>query len=247
MIKKIFRRLFRWTLGLLFLPFLWAAGVELGRLILSISAQGWRSWWIYATGGLVYFLIERVVGRPMWVYVFGHEVTHAFSGFISGAKIHSFKASSNGGEVKLSKSNGFIALSPYILPIYSMLIILFYAALKNWWPSPWLTYGFQFLMGSTVTFHVSLTFSAFHKRQSDLNVLGFFLSGVLILLGNALILGLLCVSLFKGTPSISRYLASLGKDSWVAWKQTAASLVWCAQHGPTYFSEWSATVKSWIR
>src|SRR6185436_4042264 len=129
---------------------------------------------------------ERLLERPMWLYVFGHELTHAASGLLFGAKIHSFKAKSTGGEVRLSKSNAFIALSPYIFPVYALVLIAIYAVTRHWWDPPQLKPVFQFLLGLTVAFHAMLTFSAIHKHQTDLKVLGFFLSGVLIVFGNVL-------------------------------------------------------------
>lgn len=154
----------------------------------------------------------------MWVYVFGHELTHAVSGMLMGAKVHSFKASARGGEVRLSKSNGFIALSPYIFPVYSIVILIIFAFCKRFWQDQRMDYVFQFLIGGTLAFHLSLTWSALHKHQTDLKVLGFLLSGVLILLGNSLILSFLGVFLFVGAPKPIQHLKSIGSESFSIWK-----------------------------
>lgn len=193
-------------------------GKELFFIGRAIGEEGVVFWWRYAAGASGYLFLEQLLKKPMWIYVVGHELTHAVSGIMSGARVHSFKATSKGGEVKLSKSNAFIALSPYIIPFYSILVILTYALAVHFWPRNEVVWGFEVLLGATLAFHLSLTWSALHKHQSDLKVLGFLLSGVLIALGNGLILGLLGVSLFKKTPTLKQYAQGLAQESVIQWK-----------------------------
>ncbi len=186
-----------------------------------VMQEGWRAWGLYAAGMLTYVLIERFVAKPMWLYVFGHELTHVVSGVLSGAKIHSFKAKSTGGEVRLSKSNAFIALSPYIFPLYALIMLGVYAITHHWWNPPQLFPVFQYLLGVAIAFHISLTISAIHKHQPDLKVLGHFLSGVLIALGNVLILAMLGMSLFSRTPTVRTFSTAVGSDTIHVWQWTA--------------------------
>jgi len=189
-------------------------------MIPAVASEGVRSWWIYAAGAAVYLMIERWLHKPVWFYVLGHELTHALSGLLSGAKILSLKAGSKGGEVRLSKTNAFIALSPYIFPFYAILTLAAYSLIRNWWVHPHLTHGFQFLLGFTMAFHGSLTWGAIHRSQPDLRVLGLFLSGVLIAMGNLLILGVLVVSLFKKTPSLKQYFLTQKNETIFVWQKT---------------------------
>ena len=89
-----------------------------------------------------------------------------------------------------------------------------------WWNPPQLRPVFQFLLGMAVAFHMSLTISAVHSHQADLKVLGFFLSSVLIVIGNVLILAVLGISLFSKTPTFSQYVSSMAKDTTLAWKKS---------------------------
>jgi len=187
-------------------------------MIPSVGHEGWKSWGLYGVGALTFVVWQKVLPKPMWLYVFGHELTHAITGLLSGAKIHSFRAHSHGGEVHLSKSNIFVALSPYIFPLYALLLIILYAVLKFFWSRLEITFAFQFLMGFLLAFHLLLTFSALHGRQSDLKFAGFFLSGVLITLGNTLILGLFCVGLFSKTPTFSQYTAAIIGETVNVWR-----------------------------
>ncbi|MFN0117039.1 MAG: hypothetical protein ACKVQC_01930 [Elusimicrobiota bacterium] len=216
-LKKGISRLSRWTMGVILLPLAWGLSLGLYQVAFSVTQSGWKTLWIYLVGAGFYFVIEKWVAKPMWLYVFGHESTHVVSGLLTGAKIHSFKATSKGGEVHLSKSNAFIALSPYILPFYTAVIILLYALVRHFWTHPYLLPSFQFLMGATLMFHISMTFSAVHHHQPDLKVLGLFLSGVLIFIGNILILGLLGVTLFQSAPKMRDYMKTVAKETGYAW------------------------------
>lgn len=218
-----------WLCAVALLPVLWAVLRETGRLIAVVTSEGFRNWWLYASGALVYVLAERVFEKPMFLYVFGHELTHALSGILSGAKIHSFKTSSKGGEVHLSKSNLFVALSPYIVPLYALAVIALYALVRIWYQNPPLIYSFQTLLGASLAFHWSMTYSAIHKKQPDLKIIGMFLSSVLIMIGNTLILGLFCVSLFKKTPTLKTYSLRIAQESFHAWRATGLAGVSAAR------------------
>jgi hypothetical protein len=221
-------------LALALIPLLWAALRVTALMVPSVAAEGLARWGLYVAGALVYLLFERIVSRPMMIYVFSHELTHAISGFLSGARIHSFKATSKGGEVRLSKSNLFVALSPYIVPLYALFILLVYALVRIWYQNSPSIYVFQFLLGLTLAFHLSMTASAIHLKQPDLKIMGIFLSVVLIAIANTLILGVFCVSLFKKTPSIRVYGARLGGETVRAWRWTVRT-GWTA--GQTIYKE----------
>jgi hypothetical protein len=225
--KRLLQRLSRWAVAITLLPLLYVLLTQLFYMVGRVASEGFKSWWLYVAGAAAYLAFERMLPRPMWLYVVGHELTHAVSGLLSGAKIHSIKASHKEGEVRLSKSNAFIALSPYVLPFYSGLVLILYAIAKSIWPPATILPTFQVLLGATLAFHFSLTLSALHRQQSDLRVVGFFLSGMIIAVGNALILGILAVSLFTKTPTLRNYLVETGRETTMIWMKgiRCASLV----------------------
>ncbi len=233
-VKKASRRVFHWLIALSLLPFFFATVHQLVLMLPILGEEGWKSWWIYAAGVVFYLIFELIFHKPMWIYVFGHELTHALSGILSGARVLKFKATAKGGEVQLSKSNIFVVLSPYVIPIYMVMILALFAFLQIWFKQPELTYGFQFLLGLTLAFHISLTIIALHRSQPDLKILGYFLSTTLIWLGNALILAVLCISLFKKTPSFQEYGHALFSETIFLWKlglRTAAEgIKWIHLH-----------------
>ncbi len=136
----------------------------------------------------------------IWVYVFGHELTHAFWVLMMGGRVHRFEVTSSGGHVLADKTNTWIALAPYFFPIYSILSIWLYGILAIFFDmSPYrqLLYA---VVGATWAFHLSFTCWMIPKGQPDLSYGGTFFSLVVIYLLN---LGLLAVLLILASPAIS--------------------------------------------
>ena len=63
----------------------------------------------------------------MWIYVLGHELTHALWTWLFGGKVKKMKVSSSGGHVVISKTNFFIALAPYFFPLYAVIVVAVFA------------------------------------------------------------------------------------------------------------------------
>ena len=128
----------------------------------------------------------------MWVYVVGHELTHALWTCLFGGKVKRFHASAKGGQVDVTKSNFLITLAPYFFPLYAAAVVLVFAVGQVIWG--WAAYRlwFHFLLGFACAFHVSLTWQVLKTSQSDITQHGYLFSAVVIWLGHA---GLLLVGL----------------------------------------------------
>ena len=141
-----------------------------------------------ACWGVIFLLLPK----PMWIYVFGHELTHALWTWIFGGQVKKMKVSSEGGHVVISKSNFLIALAPYFFPFYAVLVIAGFALGHCFWN--WADYlvWFHLAVGAAYAFHVTLTWHALKTRQSDITSQGYVFSAVIIFLGNVgvLLLGL---------------------------------------------------------
>ena len=71
----------------------------------------------------------------MWIYVFGHELTHALWTWLFGGQVKKMKVSSSGGHVIISKTNFLIALAPYFFPLYAVIVVGVFALghlIWNW-------------------------------------------------------------------------------------------------------------------
>ena len=136
------------------------------------------------------FLVYHWVPKPMWIYVFGHEFTHAAATMIFGGRASSMKVTSNGGHVFVTKDNFIVTLAPYFVPIYTAVIFVVFAIGRAlWcWDSPLAWGGFFWALGVTYSFHVLLTWHILHSRQPDITSQGYFFSAMIIVSGNILIL-----------------------------------------------------------
>ena len=145
-------------------------------------------WVPLLAGAAIWTTIFLMLPKPMWIYVFGHELTHAIWAWIFGGQVKKMKVTANGGHVVISKSNFLIVLAPYFFPLYAILVI-FVFCLGNWLFN-WHSYlvWFHLLLGATYAFHVTLTFHVLHTQQSDITGEGYLFSGVVIYLGNVICL-----------------------------------------------------------
>lgn len=180
----------RWiklVIGILLLPACFGAASALSR-VLSAAGNA-HTFWVALVGGAACWLtIFLLLPKPMLVYVFGHELTHALWAWVFGGRVKRFKASSSGGHVIITKSNFVIALAPYFFPLYVALVIFIYVighVIWNWHQYvPW----FHFLIGVAYAFHVTLTWHILKTRQTDITEQGYVFSAAVIWIGNILVL-----------------------------------------------------------
>src|SRR5476651_2166923 len=115
-------------------------------------------WIPFLAGAACRIVIFLLLPKPMWVYVFGHELTHALWTWLFGGRVKKMKVTSKGGHVVISKTNFVIALAPYFFPLYAVIMILAFAIGHLIWD--WKNYFvfFHLLIGAAYAFHLTLTF-----------------------------------------------------------------------------------------
>jgi hypothetical protein len=154
----------------------------------------------------------------MWVYVFGHELTHAIWTWLLGGSVKKFKATSQGGHVIVTKNNFIIALAPYFFPLYAILVVLVFVT--GHWLWNWQNYlvWFHLLLGVAYSFHLTLTWHILKHEQSDIADQGYLFSAVIIFLGNVMVL-------LIGIPMLASKVKVMTAFSWWA-DSTRAVLGW---------------------
>ncbi len=161
--------------------------------------------WYTILGALVFMAVKyfRLIDPMLvFIYVVGHELTHALAALICFGKVVNICVDIDGGYVDTDKDNLFISLSPYFVPLWMLLWLgCFYVV--NWLsPSDtcmaWFYAGFGFWW----TFHIYWTLWVIPREQPDLLENGVVLSFMIIMLTNigALLLVLRAFGLisFKG-------------------------------------------------
>lgn len=193
------------VIAVLLLPFCVGAVRALAR-VFGETGDADTIWVAMVAGAACWLGIFLLLPKPMRVYVFGHELTHALWTWIFGGKVKRFRATSKGGHVVVTKSNFLIALAPYFFPVYVVLVVLcFVLGHLIWGWTPYLVW-FHLLVGAAYAFHITLTCHILQTRQTDITSHGYFFSAVIIFLGNISVL-LIGVPLLTARVTL---LASLG-------------------------------------
>ncbi len=139
-------------------------------------------------GAVCWIVIYLLLPKPMWIYVFGHELTHVLWVWLFGGSVKKFKAGSGGGHVIVDKSNFLISLAPYFFPLYAVFVVLTFLAGHLIWGWTHFFVWFHLLVGAAYSFHVTLTAHVLQTRQTDITSQGYCFSLVVIYLGNILVL-----------------------------------------------------------
>jgi hypothetical protein len=175
----------------------------------AVAERLWadEEFWFFSLGAILWLIAFFGLPRPIVLYVFGHELTHAVWVWMMGGRVSRFKVSRDGGHILTDKNNFLIALAPYFFPLYSILVIALYGALSLFLDVQ--AYGrlLYTLVGVTWTFHLTFTCWMIPKNQSDLSDNGTIFSLVVIYLINLL---LLSAMLILASPRIT--FESFGAD-----------------------------------
>jgi hypothetical protein len=175
----------------------------------AVTQRLWagEEFWFFSLGAILWLIAFFGLPRPMLVYVFGHELTHALWVVLMGGRVSRFRVGRDGGHIVTDRNNFWIALAPYFFPLYSLLAIGAYGLLGlffNVQPYGRLLYA---VIGATWAFHFTFTCWMIPKKQTDLTDHGTFFSLVVIYVMN---LALLSVMLVLASSEIT--FVGLGHD-----------------------------------
>jgi hypothetical protein len=198
-------------LAVLLLPLCCGAVTALAR-VLRASGQADTIWVAFLGGAACWLVIYLLLPRPMLLYVFGHELTHALWTWLFWGKVKKFKVSSGGGHVVITRTNFLIALAPYFFPRYAVGVVAVFVVGHVLFG--WARYAvwFHLLLGAAYAFHVTLTWATLQTRQTDITSQGYLFSAVVIFLGNIGVL-LLGLPLLTGAVRIGTALGWWLSDS----------------------------------
>ncbi len=214
MIKRILKIL----LGIFSIPICISVSLNLYQQISHINALSYLNQKYFLIGVVSYLVVHAVLFKPSYLYIFAHEMMHVIATIISGGRVTSFKVSKQGGSVGTTKSNFFIALSPYFFPFYTMIVTLLFFAGKFFFKESVIYNPFLFAVGFTLAFHIILTIDFLKIRQTDLLHAGYLFSICLIYVVNLVIIASVFSLLFDGIEFIEFIKSSTAgsKDIYVA-------------------------------
>lgn len=168
--------------------------------------------------------------RPVRSYVFAHEFTHLVIAKLFGGKIYDWQVSAEGGYVETNKSNTWITLGPYLVPFYTLLVLMgfgvvgLFTDVSQWqhvqvagftvpYRWAWLLY---WLVGFTWSHHLTFTVQTVHVEQGDLTRNGEFFSLMLIFLVNLTLIGVLFFTALPGASfmEVADIWIDVAKGAW---------------------------------
>jgi hypothetical protein len=197
----------KFIVALLLLPLCVGSARALGR-VLRVAGAADMVWVPMIAGAACLFVVLLLLPKPMWLYVVGHELTHAVWTWLFGGRVKRFKATSNGGHVVVTRHNFLIALAPYFFPFYAVCVVLLFLGGDLLWNWARFVALFHLLLGAAYAFHLALTWQVLQTSQTDITQQGYLFSAVVIFLGNVWVL--LC-----GVPLLTRRVELTTALGWV--------------------------------
>jgi hypothetical protein len=92
-------------------------------LVGQVGGRADMVWVPMLAGAACWAVVFLMLPKPMLIYVFGHELTHALWTWLFLGKVKRFKAAAKGGHVVVTKNNFLIVLAPYFFPLYATLVV----------------------------------------------------------------------------------------------------------------------------
>lgn len=193
----ILKKIFTLAVGIICLPLTVTISTafynRLTGLALDSKDQQYFLWGVFG-----YTALHLFIFKPHFIYNLGHEVTHVLSAWLSFGKAKNLKVSGEGGSVQTSKSNFFINISPYFIPVYTLILCLSYFLLEKFGDaSPYAAY-FVFFIGFTLAMHIIMTVDSLKVSQPDLIKTGYLFSLSLIYVINIIVVGFVISLIFSG-------------------------------------------------
>lgn len=162
--------------------------------------------------GLIFFSLVSHFNRA---YVFGHEFSHWLAAKFFRRATSEFHAGKDGGSVQVESPNIWIALAPYVIPIYTLIWLVVVAVGRIWFRPPWLPTFACLGVGFTYAHHVVLNVLALSKGQKDLTLFGPVLSLALVIAAN---LAILYFALNYAAGALGRSLTPLAQAYSAQWR-----------------------------
>lgn len=176
----------------------------------TVSEQLWagEEFWFFSLGAVLWLIAFFGLPRPLLVYVFGHELTHALWVWLMGGRVSQFRVRRDGGHIVTDRNNFWIALAPYFFPLYSIIAIASFGVLSLFTDVS--AYGrvLYATIGVTWAFHFTFTCWMIPKSQTDLTDHGTFFSLTVIYLMNLLLLSAMLV-VASGPITFASYAADV--------------------------------------
>lgn len=188
----------KFVAALLLLPWIWVYAQAFFNVFTDSAVHHafWQTeeFWFFSLGLVLWLIVFFGLPRPVRVYVFGHELTHALWVWAMGGRVSRFHVGRDGGQIVTDTSNFWIALAPYFFPVYAVALILVYGIVGLFHDLEAFRRLLFALVGAAWGFHATFTVWMIPKGQSDIEEHGHFFSYVIIFTLNLAVLTVLFIT-----------------------------------------------------
>ncbi|MEI8175405.1 MAG: hypothetical protein WCG78_00885 [Candidatus Omnitrophota bacterium] len=194
----VIKNILRLSIGAILLPLSITVTRAFYAQFAAISVIDNRNQIFFIWGVALYLITHIFFFKPNYLYTLGHEGVHVLSTWFSLGKAKNMKVSNEGGSVETSKPNFFVTISPYFIPIYTIVTSLAYFTLSKFYDVSSYLPLFIFAIGFTFTMHIIMTVESLKVVQPDLLKTGYVLSLALIYVLNVLLAAFIVSLIFSG-------------------------------------------------
>ena len=153
-----------------------AVGLLLGILeqleVVSLSGGTFREWIGY--GFMTYVWVHLLLYRPAPLFQASHRLFSSIAAWLFGGQVASVEQSGSGkgkggkgakGDAAVQGST-LVAFSPYVIPLYTILVCAGGWLLTRWWDRTLLDGPVSFLIGLTAAFHWLMTADDLQQQRA---------------------------------------------------------------------------------
>ncbi|MFH1790563.1 MAG: hypothetical protein ABH885_01065 [Candidatus Omnitrophota bacterium] len=152
---------------------------------------------LFLWGIILYMLMHILFWKPVYLYTLGHEAIHIIATWMCGGHVTSFSITNDGGSVTTSKTNVFIELSPYFVPIYTLVLIFMIPVVRYWFADADFFKYYALILGFSLGMHLIMTAEIIKLKQPDIANSGYAFSLTVIYVANLAIIFLVFSILIK--------------------------------------------------
>ncbi|MCD6460245.1 hypothetical protein J7L67_06220 [bacterium] len=147
------------------------------KIFFLVLVSSDKLWICFSSGfalSVSFVYIKGYIGR---VYIFFHELNHAFWSALAGIPVTDFSLDKKGGHIEVERLNVIAALGPYFFSIPFAVLIIFHSSLIFFTnPHPLLLYSEYTACGFFIGWHIVTSFHVIRLGQNELKRLGVFFS-----------------------------------------------------------------------
>ncbi len=145
--------------------------------IATLSGGTFREW--IGWGLITYVVVHLILYRPVAVFQVSRRLFATIAVWLFGGQVASMEGGPDGGGAKGSKkgkgSKGaakvegspLVAFSPYVIPLYTMLVCAGGWLASRWIDRRWLDGTLGFLVGATIAFHWVMTADDLQQQREQ--------------------------------------------------------------------------------